>query len=749
MQGAGKILSSVVVEILMNRSLIFALGLLAAPVSAYEGKWTPQQVLQLREQELLKLGLKVPAKRLWDPEKGTGLLAGAVWVNGCSGAFVSETGLLITNHHCLFSILQQHSSPERDLMKTGFLASSQAEELPGLTERVRVPHRFTDVSKQIAAAIPKDAADAARHRAIEQKKKELVAECEKTRGSRCEVATFDGGSWFTLVETKELLDVRLVYAPPRALGEFGGETDNWQWPRHAADFAIARIYAGRDGEPSSYWEHNLPYKPQHYFPIATDGIRPDDFVMVMGYPRKTDRSLIAAEVAERAELLFPARQTVYGEWSKLMEDATAKDAAGRIAVADDVRQLHNRAKQASGMLAAFARMNLTERHRTQEQEAIRWGAQRRGWDEALRSREELEAVVQKHRPGFMRDFLLEHLKVERSVFEKSLYLATTLVRHARARTKPDLERDEDFQERNVPALRDQLEREQKRLYLPSERAVLLSYVRRALALPKDQRIFGIDATFGQVSAEALPQAVDALLAGTKVLDLTERMKMFKETEPQLRARKDPLIELGAKLADDLDLYKARREALEGAGTRLRPQWRRLVAAHQARELDPDANGTLRVSFARVKGYAPADGVYFTPQSTLKGMFAKASAKGAKEESFTVPASIRQAAAEQRYGRWKDAALGDVPVNFLSDADTSNGNSGSPVVNARGQLVGVNFDRVWENIGNDFGYNPAVARNISADVRCLLWILDDVLDADALLVELGVRKRINMRRGAAK
>ncbi len=718
---------------------VLALGLCttALPLSApaYEGKWTPQQVLELGDKQLRAFGLQLPARRLWDPNKGTGLLAGAVWINGCSAGFVSEDGLLVTNHHCLFSMLQQHSTPERDLMKDGFLARTKDEELPGMSARVRVPRKFTDVTKELLAAVPQGADDLQRHAAIERKSKELVAECEKRPATRCSVNSFDGGLWFTLVDTLELSDIRLVWAPPGSVGSYGGEIDNWQWPRHSGDFAIARAYVGTDGQSATFAKENVPYRPQHFFPISADGVKPDDFVMVLGYPGRTYRALIAAEVEGYVDGVFPARNTIYAEWIRLMEGAAqaSGDPAASIAVADTVKSLSNRRKNAEGQLAGFARGSLLEKRRAHEEAVIAWAKKRRGNEGALQARQELEDLTRKESATFERDFLLDHIGTTSLMVSRALALPTTLVRTARERAKPDLEREPTFMDRNLPRVRESLEREQKRLFVPADRAVTLSLIQKALALPKNQRIPALDKAFGSLPAKELPAALDRLYAQSEVLDLNERLKMFEETEAQLRARKDPLVDLGFALADEVTARRERLDRLEGAISRLRPSWRALVIAHAGKPVDPDANGTLRVSFARVKGYSPADGVFYTPQTTLTGMLAKHTG----QPPFDAEEKIRTAASQKRYGRWLSAHLKDIPVNFLSDGDTTGGNSGSPTVNARGQLVGVNFDRVWENVANDFGYNPDIARNVNADVRYMLWLLDMVDDADELLRELKI------------
>ncbi|HLM46881.1 MAG TPA: S46 family peptidase, partial [Myxococcaceae bacterium] len=346
------------------RKTLALLALVAAPAAlAGEGKWTPQQVLELDPAWLKAQGLQLPPQRLWDPSRGTGLLAGAVNVGGCSGAFISSTGLVITNHHCVFSIVQEHSSPQRDLITQGFLAHRREEELPGKGSRIQVPRSFKDVTKDMLAAVPPGADDLARFRAIERKQKELVAECEKRPATRCQVAVFDGGVQYVLVDAVELTDVRLVYAPPRAVGEYGGEVDNWMWPRHTGDFAIIRAYTAPDGASAPYSDKNVPHKAAFFFPLATQGVQPDQFVMVLGYPGISFRSLLAEEMAERQARFYPRLIDVAGEYIRIMEEEGARDAAGKIAVASNLKSLHNRYKNAGGQLEGLERGRTIEKQR--------------------------------------------------------------------------------------------------------------------------------------------------------------------------------------------------------------------------------------------------------------------------------------------------------------------------------------------------------------------------------------------------
>jgi hypothetical protein len=665
-------------------------------LSGGEGKWTPQQVLELDPAWLKKEGLELPVSRLWDPKRGAGLLAAAVNIGGCSAGFVSASGLILTNHHCLFGMLQEHSRPERDLIANGFLARTRKEELPGKTTRVTVPRKFTDVTKEVEAAAPPGGDDLARIKAMDAKQKALVAECEKTAAARCRVAAFDGGVQYVLIESLELSDIRLVYAPPRAIGEFGGEIDNWMWPRHTGDFAMARAY--KDGKP---------YVPEFYFPVSREGVKPGGFVMVLGYPGRTVRALTAGEMADQRDYFYTPRATIYFEWIRLQEEATKGNPAGQIAVAATLKSLNNSAKNGQGQLAGLKRGRTIEKQKAHEDLVMTWAAGRPEFAAAVEAKRDLDRRAAARRKTAMRDFLYQAIQNG----PLALKHATTLVRLAAERVKPDLERETDYMERELPRLRDRMEREQKSFFRPADQAVFGDWLKRMRpyqpALPAEHSLGGA-------------------YEKTKVTDLAERLKMFEESTEQLKQRHDPMLDLAFALEPELRAFQTATKTHDGAVARLRPAWRKAVIAQAGRPVAPDANATLRVSFGHVKGYSPRDGVVYTPQTTLAGMLEKHTG----EEPFAVPPPVLNAAARL------DAA--GMPLNFLADADTTGGNSGSPVVNGRGELVGLNFDRVWENVANDFGYNPEVARNVNVDMRFLLWLLRDVEKAEGLLEELGSR-----------
>jgi hypothetical protein len=702
----------------VRSAIVAVVSCLALPAFAGEGKWTPQQVLELGPGWVRSQGFSLPLERLWDEKAGGGLLANAVQIPGCSASFVSAEGLLVTNHHCVVDVLQEHSTPERNLGRDGFLARTREEEKKAKAFWAQVPRSFRDVTAEVEAAVPEGASDLERFRAVEAKGKELVARCEERPGTRCQFAVFDDGLFFTLTEFEEIRDVRLVYAPPEGVGNYGGEVDNWTWPRHSGDFGLLRAYV--DGRP---------YRPRYFFPVSTSGVGEGAAVAVLGYPGRSYRSWIADEMAEREERYFPALRDLNAEWIGILEEEGARSPEVAIAVESSLRSLENRKKNAEGQIAGLRRGRIVAKQRAADERVLSFAAGRDDVRAAARAYRELARLDADGLRTWDRDFLLDAI----SWGPLGLQWPVTLARRAVEAARPDAEREPGYMERDLARLRDRLEREQKEYAEAADRPLFRSWVEHALALPPGLRIRAVDEAFSGQTGDALADRIGSLYADSSVEDAARRRAMFDETEQTLRARRDPLLELGFALDRERRALKERRDAAKGAALRLRPVWRRAVIAEAGRPVSSDANRSLRVTFGRVRGYSPREAVFLAPHTTLKGVIEKDTGV----DPFDVPDRVREAWEAGRFGPYLDASLGGVPVDLLTDCDTTGGNSGSPTIDGAGRLVGVNFDRVWENVANDFGYNPDVARNVNADVRYLLWLLDEVEGAQDLLKELGV------------
>lgn len=710
-------------------SAALLLALVATEARADEGQWTPGQIVELDRDKLAKMGLELQLEQLWGD--GGGLMRAAVNLSGCSAAFISPDGLIATNHHCAYGAIQAASSVEHDYLKDGFLARDRAAELPGKGLTVRVLEKIEDVTAEVLREASELSDDRARAQAIDRARKRLVEACEAPgKGLRCEVAAFYNMGQFQRMVYRELRDVRLVYAPPSAIGEFGGEIDNWMWPRHTGDFTLLRAYTGPGGEAAERAEANVAYKPDAWLRVAHEGVEAGDFIAVLGYPGNTERYLPLAEVERHAAQIFPARIDLYGEWVALLDELGAADPARAIKVAASKKSLANRLKNARGMLAGFAAMDMLGRRRGEEAEleAFVGKPENSRYEQVL---PELRKLSQERKDSFPQDFLIEQMPNGPGL----LALAIDLVRRAREKAKPDLERSPSYMDRNEKKLWDKLERKVRDFDREVDAHLLASVIARAHALPGGLKLAafeGMSPGTGTGRAAFLDKA-RKLLAGSRLAEPGVAKGLFDAADAAALAKSgDPIVQLAVALAPAIEAWEARYETRTGKLSRLGPQYFELLRTVRKGPLYPDANGTLRFSYASIAGYRPREGLIATPQTTLSGQLAKLTG----ETPFALPEKVLAAAAGARESYWADPHLDDLPINFLSTGDTTGGNSGSPVINGRGEFVGLNFDRVWENIAGDFGYSER-SRNIVVDVRYLLWLLDKVEDAGPLLTELGL------------
>ncbi|MBX3463355.1 MAG: S46 family peptidase [Planctomycetes bacterium] len=688
------------------------LSLAAVCLLPDEGQWLPTQLRTMDWEALQKRGMQMSRDEFWHPEKG-GVLSATVQINGCTASFVSADGLLLTNHHCGYGAITNLSSEEHNHLRDGFAAADRAGELPAPGMVASVLKRIEDVTAVVHEAQAKAESDLDRWSITQRTLARLIAEGEqKEANTKCSVASFLEGKEYHLYYRTQIRDVRLVYAPPRAIGEFGGEVDNWEWPRHTGDFAFFRAYVAPDGTVRPHHADNVPYRPEHWLRVSTEGVKPGDLALIMGYPGRTQRYKSSRGTATQQGYVYPRREHVLTQALAVLQAAAATSPQKALDTADRIKSLANVQKNAQGMVFGLARNAVVDRKLREEaqfrdwvaadpERAAKWGAV---LDELLAVDEEEAATIERDTMVSLFGMLGEELRLLAVLVDACSAVAGAPEGSLPARLRRALESQE---------LTADLELLQKPML-----AILAAELATVSAEQRLQGTEGLD--------------VEALWRETRLLDGAARVQAFAGGADAMAKSTDPLLVLARGLAAERG--QAQQRARERAG-RMLDVGRRWIEAQEAfrgTSFYPDANGTLRVSIAEVQGYAPRDGVVYTPQTTVTGLLQKETGK----EPFANPKALLAAAASRQQSRWVDARLQDVPVCFLTNGDTTGGNSGSPVVDGRGRLIGLNFDRVFENVAGDFGWNAERSRNVVCDVRYLLWVVEGVFPNASLLAELG-------------
>lgn len=705
-------------------SASLALGLaLSATAHADEGMWMPTQLPALAK-PLREAGFKGDPKDLADVTRAP--LSAVVKVGGGTGSFVSGDGLLLTNHHVAMGVIQYNSSPEHNLIDDGFIAAGRADERAANPDfRVLVTVGFDKVTDQVLAQA-RGKQGRAYYEAVDAASKRVVAECEREGNVRCSVANMYYGTDFYRIRQLELRDVRLVYAPPRAIGNYGDEIDNFMWPRHSGDFTLLRAYVGKDGQPADYSPDNVPYHPPAHLQMARDGLKAGDFAMLAGYPGVTYRHRTAAEFGEQVEQVLPGRVSVMDDLIGVIEAAGKGDVQARTRYASQLQSLKNNRKRAAGELEGLHRSDAV-RLRAEDERGMLAAT---GAGDA-RDIAELQATLAAGAALGERDLLLGLLSSQTQAMRAALLLERLRVESL----KPDAEREKGYQQRDQAMIEGVLKQVQRRYDPAVEKALLTALLSRYQQLPQAQRVPEFDAAFGRTPAQ-LQQALDKLYASTSLGEEAERLSRFTAARSGQPLADDPLIVLARQLTPAQLRLEDERKAREGEQLRLRPAYMRALVAwreRQGRAVYPDANSSLRISYGRVEPLAPRDAVNLAPVTTVAGIVEK----NTGQVPFDAPQPLLDAIAKGDFGGTADPALNTQTVNFLTNLDTTGGNSGSPVLNARGELVGLNFDSNWEAVSASWWYDPRFKRAIHVDMRYLRWLLAKVYPAPALLEEMGV------------
>lgn len=715
-------------------TLCLSLALLSASLHAREGMWMPQQLPEIAD-ELKAAGLSLDPSDLTEL---TGFPLGAiVSLGGCSASFVSPRGLVVTNHHCVHGSIQYNTTPENNLLRDGFLARELSDEVPAAPgSRVYVTVGVDNVTDQVIDEKTDKLDGRKRLTAIEDNEKSLVSACEADAGHRCDVYSYYGGESYYLIKRMEIRDVRLVYAPPMGVGKFGGDTDNWMWPRHTGDFGFYRAWVGPDGRPADYSEANVPYTPEHVLKLDTDGVAAGDFVMLGGYPGRTNRHRLPSEIEYTFGWSYPAFVALAGDALSIVDAQTEGREDAAIKYASFVAGVNNYYKNRQGMLDSYAHSDMLERKQRLHSGLKAWVEDDRGRRKAYaKDIEDIETLLTRRDAIAQREYHLSY------GMPTLLEQAQMLYRLAVEREKPDAARKAGYQDRDLPRIRQRLEALERRYDRQVDQALAAHFMSRYLSLPAGDRDAALDRVLGLESGldvEAVSSLMDPWYDGTELGDTESRLAWLDASRSAFEDSDDRMIELAVALFDRDMKREARDETLKGDIQQAYAGYMAALKAYltsRGEAVYPDANSTLRITYGTVTGREAglADGTAWTPFTSLRGIVAKHTGEG----EFDAPDAQLAAIEAQHFAGHDLPSLGSVPVNFLATLDITGGNSGSAVLNDRAELVGLAFDGTLDSIISDWDVNEARTRSIQVDVRYMLWQMDVVDQAHELLREMGI------------
>ncbi|GAB3222527.1 S46 family peptidase [Hymenobacter seoulensis] len=719
---------------LLSRLALLAFTFLSClpQARADEGMWLPLLLKQLNEADMQKKGLKLTAEQIYSVNQGSLKDAVVQFGGGCTGEIVSNEGLLLTNHHCGYSQIQSHSSVEKDYLTNGYWAMSRDQELPnqGLTATFIV--RMEDVTSQVLAGVPTaNILEAEREKLVQVNSQRVAQAAVQGTHYQAFVRPMFNGNEYYLFVTEVFQDVRLVGAPPSSIGKFGGDTDNWAWPRHTGDFSIFRIYAGPDNKPAPYSAANKPFKPRHYLPISLNGVQPGDFTMVFGFPGRTNEYLTSWGVDETYSLSNPAKVKVRDAKLRILDaDMKASDKV-RIQYAAKYASIANYWKKWIGETRGLKKLDAVRVKQQQEVQFQKWAesgdqARRAAYAGLLPELQKNYTAVRDY--TLARDYVTEAaLGVELMLYANSLLPLLDMTDKKAPATEitaavEKLKKGAAGFFRNYNAPTDQ---KVAAALLPlyangTPKALLPTYVANL------QKQYGASGGWSAYAAQLYSKS--RLTSEASALALLDEVAKGNSTA----LRTDPAMQLASAIVSTyrqqvLPTYTA---ATDNIALLQRTYMAGLRQQQTDRKFYPDANLTLRVAYGQIAGYEPADGTKYDFYTTLDGIMEKADPTN---PDFEVPARLTELYQNKDFGPY--AYKGSVPVAFIATNHTTGGNSGSPVINGSGELIGINFDRNWEGTMSDIMFDPDRVRNITLDVRYMLFVVDKYAGAGHLVKEM--------------
>lgn len=710
---------------------------------ADEGMFLPDTISQLSEAKLRQRGLKIPLSEVYNPA-GISLKDAVVIVDGGTGEFVSADGLLLTNHHVAFDALVAASDSKNDYATNGYKAGSRTEELPAKDYTVTITQDLKDVTAQVLKGVTDDTTPPDRARIVNQNTDQIEStESNEAAGVTVRVLPMSEGLSYYKFTYLILRDVRIVYAPPKNIGFFGGDPDNFEWPRHCGDFTFMRAYVDANGKPADYAANNVPYKPKKFLPLSLGGVKEGDFMMVLGYPGTTRRYRESYSVAYNQDILLPLTVDVFTKQIEALRDAGKSNSDLRIKLQSTIFDLANTLKDDEGSILAIRRANIVAKKKEQEAVFTRWlesdPARKAKYGNVLPS---LSKAYDELNANAQRDLLVIQIIQACDL----LNIAFAVQELAAAKQKPAPEAAAPLAALTARTL----ERSKATLAdrnLIVEREMLTFLLQKAAELPDKQKIPALEKRFANLQGDARRRAEEefalSIVDSKKFTATDTAVDLFSLSTEQLRALHEPYIDFAAELAPLIDEQQTRTNVFNTSVQRWRPFLLQGMNEMQGTKPYPDANRTLRFSYGSVKGYVPKDAAVYQAFTHLSGVLEKDTGR----EPFDAPEKLKQLFRSRDFGDYGTANRTDVTVDFLSDNDIIGGNSGSPIMNGKGEQVGIVFDGNYEGLGNDFFYDGDKGRTISVDIRYVLFVADKLGGAGYLLKELDIRE-IPRTRGAA-
>ncbi|MBL7723396.1 MAG: S46 family peptidase [Chitinophagaceae bacterium] len=710
------------------KKLLVAFLLLITTISrADEGMWLPLFLQQLNEKQMKTMGMKISAKDIYNINSGSLKDAIVSFGGFCTGEVISSKGLVLTNHHCGFDAIQNHSTLERNYIRDGFWAKSQSEEIPNQGLFVTFIVRIEDVSKQVLNGVNINMSESERQSAIDKNIAGLRKEVKKESYQDSFVRPFFEGNQYFLFVTETYRDVRLVGAPPSSIGNFGKDTDNWMWPRHTGDFSMFRIYAGKDNKPAEYSADNIPYTPKKSLSISLDGVNEGDFTMVFGFPGRTNQYLHSAAVQQVMEVNDPAKIAIRDKALAVIDGFMRKDEQIKIQYAAKYASISNSWKKWQGEVLGLTSTNAVGKKKTYETEFQK----RVNASPALKEKygnllADLEAAYTELKPfGYARDYYLE-ITSRVELYSIAGWMSSLRMAYERDGQKGYEQRMKQLKTQ-LSGLYDEYNAEVDQklfetllaMYIKDQDEKYQSPVLRKWLAENNNDMAKLAAS---VYSETILDEKEKLMTllekpMTEVVD-------FIKNEKWIGLVIDMVSTYSNKVTKNLNEIQARINKLN------RTYMQAQMEVMKEKKFYPDANSTLRVTYGNVKGYNPRDAVKYDFYTYLDGVMDKYKPG---DYEFDVPEKLRELYKNKDFGQYGNK--GKMPVCFIAMNHTTGGNSGSPALDAYGNLVGLNFDRVWEGTMSDINYDPSICRNIMVDIRYVLFVVDKYAGAGHLVKEM--------------